>query len=84
MAVLMKGNIKEMYPQVEDSLNGRMELNILDNGAEAYKMAREYSLEKENRCEDYGKAGTGFAGSDKIDIHDLLPTFSKIISLSHN
>lgn len=79
MAVPMKVNTKEMFPQVEDSLNGQMELNILDNGAEAYKMEKEYSYEKENRCEDYGKAGTGFAGSDKIDIFITpYPHFQKL------
>lgn len=79
MAVLMKDNIKEIYLQEEDSLNGQMELNILDNGAEAYKMEKEYNLDRENRCEDYGKAGTGFAGSDKIDIFmACCPHFQKL------
>jgi len=66
MAAHMKDNIKEMFPQAEDSLNGQMELNISVSGEEDSKMAREYSSGTENRCEDYGKAGTGFAGSDKL------------------
>lgn len=79
MAVHMKGNIKEMFPRVEDSLNGQMELNISDSGEEDYKMAREYSSGMERRCEDYGKAGTGFAGSDKIDIFmACCPHFQKL------
>jgi hypothetical protein len=40
----------------------------LGNGVEAYKMAKGYSLERENKCEDYGKVEAGFAGSDKNDI----------------
>jgi hypothetical protein len=43
MVVLMKDNIKEMYHQAEDSLNGQMELSILDNGREGCKMEKEYS-----------------------------------------
>lgn len=75
----MKDNIKEMYHQAEDSLNGQMELSILDNGREGCKMEKEYSWEKENKCEDYGKAGTGFAGYDKIDIFMIrCPHFQKL------
>lgn len=79
MAAPTKDSTKEMCPQVEESSNGQTELNISDNGEEDCKMGKEYSFGKVSRCADSGKAGTGFAGSDKL-IYSCLagPHFQKL------